>query len=101
MRGTGRDAAAIAAIARSPVIAFRRCGGIAAELPLLPPCARRFWRPAADRAPDRGAVPGLLREPRAAAALVSGRPAPPRQMRAAAHAGLLVSCAIAIAVPWL
>ena len=47
-------------------------------------------------------VPGLLAMRRAAAALVAltGQ-RHPRQMRRWLHAGLLVSCAIAIAVPWL
>lgn len=47
-------------------------------------------------------VPGLLAMRRAAAALVAltGQ-RHPRQMRRILHAGLLISCAIAIAVPWL
>ena len=47
-------------------------------------------------------VPGLLAMRRAAAALVvlTGQ-RNPRTMRRWLHAGLLVSCAIAIAVPWL
>jgi len=47
-------------------------------------------------------VPGLLAMRRAAAALVvlTGQ-RHPRQMRRVLHAGLLISCAIAIAVPWL
>jgi len=47
-------------------------------------------------------VPGLLAMRRAAAALVvlTGQ-RHPRQMRRWLHAGLLVSCAIAIAIPWL
>jgi hypothetical protein len=47
-------------------------------------------------------VPGLLAMRRAAAALVSltGQ-RHPRQMRRWLHAGLLVSCLIAIAIPWL
>lgn len=47
-------------------------------------------------------VPGLLAMRRAAAALVvlTGQ-RNPRQMRRLLHAGLLVSCALAIAIPWL
>ena len=62
-----------------------------------------------DRLNRRGApvtlvamVPGLLAMRRAAAALVvlTGQ-RNPRLMRRWLHAGLLVSCAIAIAIPWL
>jgi len=47
-------------------------------------------------------VPSLLSMHRAAAVLVTltGR-RPPRQMRRWIHAGLLVSCAIAIVLPWI
>ena len=47
-------------------------------------------------------VPGLLMMRRAAAALVAltGRHRP-RQMRRWLHAGLLITCVIAIAIPWL
>ncbi len=47
-------------------------------------------------------VPSLLAMRRAAAVLVAltGR-RHPRQMRRWLHAGLLVSCVIAIAIPWL
>jgi hypothetical protein len=47
-------------------------------------------------------VPSLLAMRRAAAVLVAltGRRRP-RQMRRWIHAGLLVSCGIAIALPWI
>jgi hypothetical protein len=47
-------------------------------------------------------VPSLLSMHRAAAVLVAltGR-RPPRQMRRWIHAGLLVSCGIAIVLPWI
>lgn len=47
-------------------------------------------------------VPSLLQMHRAAAVLVTltGR-RPPRQMRRWIHAGLVVSCAVAIVLPWI
>lgn len=107
----GPEVAAILAIAATAQFAGHRWGIaviVVAELLLLPTVwPRAFF--GGDLGSRLGAlialvamVPGLLAMRRAASALVvlTGQ-RHRRQMRRWLHAGLLVSCAIAIAIPWL
>jgi hypothetical protein len=107
----GPEVAAILAIAATAQFAGHRWAIaviVLAELLLLP----TVW-PRAFLDGDLGSrvtalitlgamVPGLLAMRRAAAALVvlTGQ-RNPRQMRRLLHAGLMVSCGLAIAIPWL
>jgi hypothetical protein len=108
----GPEVAAILAIAATAQFAGHRWAIaviVLSELLLLPTVWPRAFLDGGELSSRLSAlitlvamVPGLLAMRRAAAALVvlTGQ-RHPRQMRRVLHAGLLISCAIAIAVPWL